>query len=114
MNLSETTFVTRTSRADCDVRVRAVEIGSSAVPFLLIPLADLSALARARVDAGALARLEVGRAVTEVYPFVVLAPGEVRSRMFAPALGIQEDPATGGALRVGGACVPVGGGWLDL
>lgn len=69
---------------------------SAGVPFLVVPLRTREALARARPDAAAFERT-LGRAwAREVY-LVVLEEGVVRARMFAPSLGIAEDPATGAA-----------------
>jgi trans-2,3-dihydro-3-hydroxyanthranilate isomerase len=138
-----------------------LEIGSSGVPLVYVPLRDLDALARARLDTAAWDRLPIP-GTGELYPFVITGPASVRARMFAPQLGVMEDPATGSAcgplggyllryqllnasagrptravceqghemgrpssifieltgpedrVHVGGDCVPVGGGWMDL
>jgi trans-2,3-dihydro-3-hydroxyanthranilate isomerase len=134
-----------------------MQVGSSGVPFLFIPLANMKAVKRARRPAALDA---------SVYVFAMSAerPGShVHGRMFDQGLGIGEDPATGAAqgplgaylvahelvrvepttrirseqgfeigrpsildidvdragpaitaVRVGGRCVSVGGGWLDL
>jgi trans-2,3-dihydro-3-hydroxyanthranilate isomerase len=77
-----------------------VEVVSCGVPFLYVPLKNLEAIRRVRV------RLDVWeRALRDVVPPEVFVftqevenPGSsVHSRMFAPALGIVEDPATGAA-----------------
>ncbi|WGF86930.1 PhzF family phenazine biosynthesis protein [Marinivivus vitaminiproducens] len=82
---------------------------SFGVPFLLVPLRDREAVARARLATGALDaladRLWASRLV---YPFAVLRaePGaaHLRARMFAPAIGVPEDPATGaGATALAGS-----------
>lgn len=79
-----------------------VQVLSSGVPFLFVPLQS-----RAAVDAAALNRaglLEVCRRLDEpelpVYLFTLERGSDgatTYSRMFAPGLGIAEDPATGGA-----------------
>ena len=79
-----------------------VQVASSGVPFLYIPLNS-----RAAVDSAALERTRLCtflRAVDlEELPVFVFSPepadddATVYSRMFAPVLGIPEDPATGGA-----------------
>ncbi|MGA7380951.1 MAG: PhzF family phenazine biosynthesis protein, partial [Terriglobales bacterium] len=79
-----------------------VEIASSGVPFVYVPLKS-----RAAVDAASLDRAKLCaslRAVNlEEHPVFVFSPepadddATVYSRMFAPVLGIPEDPATGGA-----------------
>ena len=104
---------------------------SAGVPFVLVPVRDLAALERVRVNAAAWEKELGGAWATELYLFVdgeqapgVEAPGReapgvetpggeapagpvdgvperrrrtLRARMFAPALGIAEDPATGAA-----------------
>jgi trans-2,3-dihydro-3-hydroxyanthranilate isomerase len=134
-----------------------IQVGSSGVPFLFVPLANLKAVRRARRPAALDA---------SVYVFALSAErsgSNVHGRMFDQGLGIGEDPATGSAqgplgaylvaheqvrvetttrirseqgfeigrpsildievdragatitaVRVGGRCVPMGGGWLDL
>ncbi|HEY7623395.1 MAG TPA: PhzF family phenazine biosynthesis protein [Candidatus Limnocylindria bacterium] len=135
-----------------------IQIGSSGVPYLYIPLSNLKAVKRARRPAG----LD-----QNVYAFAVSGErsgSHVHGRMFDQGLGIGEDPATGSAqgplgaylvahgqvssgstvrirseqgfeigrpsildievdtaagdrvtaVRVGGRCVAMGGGWLDL
>lgn len=73
---------------------------SCGVPFLYVPVRDRAALARARVD---LARWEATLAGWWAPHLFVFSrdpelPGsDVRARMFAPAMGIAEDPATGAA-----------------
>lgn len=76
-----------------------VQHGSAGVPFLLVPVRDLQALAQASPSADALAHLG-----DDEHPAVLVftretneAGVDVRCRMFAPALGVAEDPATGSA-----------------
>ena len=134
-----------------------IQVGSSGVPFLFVPLANLKAVRRARRPAALDA---------SVYVFAMSGErsgSHVHGRMFDQGLGIGEDPATGSAqgplgayvvvhelvqaapttrirveqgfeigrpsildievdragaaitaVRVGGRCIPMGGGWLDL
>ena len=134
-----------------------IQVGSSGIPFLFVPLANLKAVRRAQRPSGLNAH---------VYAFAISGErsgSHVHGRMFDHGLGIGEDPATGGAqgplgayivahelvrvepttrirveqgfeigrpsildievdrtgaaitaVRVGGRCVPMGGGWLDL
>jgi trans-2,3-dihydro-3-hydroxyanthranilate isomerase len=73
---------------------------SCGVPFVFVPVATRAAVDRAEPDKAAIARLCVGMGVGERGVFV-LSPeaaadrATVYSRMFAPLLGIREDPATG-------------------
>ncbi|RIK96032.1 MAG: PhzF family phenazine biosynthesis protein [Proteobacteria bacterium] len=141
-----------------------LEVVATGPPFLMVPLRSLDALGRARSpgDAWTASAERLGGA----QPYLFVRSGErgARCRMFAPAHGIAEDPATGGAagplgayllahgcvapgadgvahvtltqgvemgrpstlhvevegsgrdvgaVRVAGACVPVGGGWIE-
>ena len=159
------TTITRKAAADAlglaveEVRSDVpIQVGSSGVPFLFIPLSNMKAVRRARQPGGLDA---------SVYVFAMSAErsgSHVHGRMFAGGLGVGEDPATGSAqgplgaylvahelvqvaapttrirseqgfeigrpsildievdragaavtaVRVGGRCVPMGGGWLDL
>jgi trans-2,3-dihydro-3-hydroxyanthranilate isomerase len=77
-----------------------VQIVSCGVPFLFVPLATRSAVDSAAVNADALHDV-FQSAKTGVHGVFVFSaePGPERatvySRMFAPGLGITEDPATG-------------------
>jgi trans-2,3-dihydro-3-hydroxyanthranilate isomerase len=76
------------------------ETVSSGVPFLFIPLRDRGAVGRARVRMDRWDALLSGPESPELYVFAYdpeLPGSHIRARMFAPALGIPEDPATGGA-----------------
>jgi trans-2,3-dihydro-3-hydroxyanthranilate isomerase len=73
-------------------------VASAGVGFTVIPLRDVAALGRARLDLAAWERVLAHTDAPGVYPVVPTAPGgTVRVRMFAPAMGIPEDPATGAA-----------------
>ena len=73
---------------------------SAGVPFLFVSVRTRDALARARVETGAWERHLRDAWSPHVY-VVTDDAGEdgvaLRARMFAPAMGIVEDPATGGA-----------------
>lgn len=78
----------------------ATEAVSCGVPFLIAPLVSRDAVSRARLDRGAFERVLSGTWAPEIFLFDVSAAtngGTVRARMFAPDLGIGEDPATGSA-----------------
>jgi trans-2,3-dihydro-3-hydroxyanthranilate isomerase len=158
------TTITRKAAADAlglaveEVRSDVpIQMGSSGIAFLFVPLTNLKAVRRARRPA-----------VLDANVYVFAMTGErsgshVHGRMFAEGLGVGEDPATGSAqgplgayivahelvqatpttrirseqgfeigrpsileievdrsgpaisaVRVGGRCVPMGGGWLEL
>jgi trans-2,3-dihydro-3-hydroxyanthranilate isomerase len=76
------------------------EIVSCGTPFVFVPLRDRAAVAAARARPDVWDEVFVGRATSEVFLFATEGerPGsDVHARMFAPSLGITEDPATGSA-----------------
>ena len=81
-----------------DLPIQAVSCG---IPFLFVPLRDRDTVDRAMSDTAAFRRLAatLGENLA-IFLFAVLPAGSeatVYSRMFAPELGIVEDPATGAA-----------------
>lgn len=86
-----------------DVTLEAYELGRSGLlrPALtdaglqhfVVPLRNVDALARVDVDAARLAALSP----FGVYCFTAVAAGRVRARGLFPAVGVEEDPATGSA-----------------
>lgn len=76
------------------------EVVSCGVPFLYVPLRSLDAARRALPRADLLESALGGVVPPEVFLFTREVEHEgstVHSRMFAPGLGVAEDPATGGA-----------------
>jgi trans-2,3-dihydro-3-hydroxyanthranilate isomerase len=79
---------------------RPVQIVSCGVPFLFVPLTARRAVDNARLNVAALEEL-YERTTTSAHGVFVFSsePGSDRatvySRMFAPDLGVSEDPATG-------------------
>lgn len=84
------------------------EAVSAGLPFLFVPLRSLDALARCRVRQDVWERTLEDSWAPEIFVFVEDAEsskrggmrggdGVVRARMFAPMLGVPEDPATGSA-----------------
>lgn len=73
-------------------------VASAGVPFLFVPLADLTALARARPDEAAFIN-SLGGFGEALYLYTLDEEGDAdfRARMFSPGLGTEEDPATGAA-----------------
>ena len=74
---------------------------SCGVPYLIVPLRSREAVDQATSDASALRRLAASTGIDlPIFLFAMSPPGSpdtAYSRMFAPAFGITEDPATGGA-----------------
>jgi trans-2,3-dihydro-3-hydroxyanthranilate isomerase len=86
----------------------APEPVSAGVPFFFVPLRTLDALARARVRVDVWERTLKDTYAPEMFLFtetpeskkrdgIKSGDAEIRARMFAPGLGLGEDPATGGA-----------------
>lgn len=76
------------------------QVVSSGTPFLFVPLNTIEAVRRVRI------RLDLYEAVVKavgargIFPFTLggdLPGSHVHARMFAPNMGIAEDPATGSA-----------------
>lgn len=77
-----------------------IEMVSTGVPFLYIPVASLNALERASIRRDIWQEHFADWATPHIFAFTpqTLDPADtVHSRMFAPAMGIVEDPATGAA-----------------
>lgn len=73
---------------------------SCGTPFLFVPVRDRAALARAKPDSAAWSKALSGAWTAEAFVFCrepELPSSHVRARMFAPDLGVFEDPATGSA-----------------
>lgn len=77
--------------------ISAPEVWSCGVPFLVVPLADVAALTAARLDLVRWRALLDGRSTQKVYLVARSGDTSWRVRMFAPGLGVPEDPATGSA-----------------
>ena len=78
----------------------APEAVSCGVYFLLVPLRDRAALARARARPEEFERVLGGYVTDKVFLFCdqpELPGSHFRARMYAPAIGVPEDPATGSA-----------------
>ncbi len=86
------------SDVDADLPVEVVSCG---VPFLYVPLRSLDAAHRAKPRADLMERAAAEHGIPpEVFVFTREVEHEgstVHSRMFAPCIGITEDPATGAA-----------------
>ncbi len=85
VGLSRAQIATRPVRASCGV------------PYQLIELADLGALASVQVESGTLARALPAPAERNLYLYVRDTPQRLRTRMFTGEATLYEDPATGSA-----------------
>jgi trans-2,3-dihydro-3-hydroxyanthranilate isomerase len=75
----------------------APEVWSCGVPFLIVPLASVRELSAARLDLQHWRSLLTDFATQKVYLTAQADASSWRARMFAPGLGVAEDPATGAA-----------------
>lgn len=82
-------------KKDISFSNREVEIWSAGTPFPIAPIATLDALERA-VPGPTLEGVTAGTG--HIFLYVQTGANTFRARMFAPGAGIQEDPATGGAV----------------
>jgi trans-2,3-dihydro-3-hydroxyanthranilate isomerase len=79
----------------------APRAASCGLPFLFVELVSRAALARARLSAAAWERSLARCWAPNLYLFTrdgADAQADLRARMFAPAHGVAEDPATGSAV----------------
>lgn len=86
--------------ADLDPELQPAAF-SCGVPFLFVSLRDRVALASAAPDTSAWRTALGGYWAPDMFLFTrdrELSGSDIRARMFAPLLGITEDPATGGAV----------------
>ncbi|HWA17242.1 MAG TPA: PhzF family phenazine biosynthesis protein [Gemmatimonadales bacterium] len=90
----------RVSPDDILTRDRGPTQLSAGVAFTFIPLRSAAVVSQAKLDSAQWQETLAGSIAPHVYCFAAepeRSPQAVRSRMFAPAMGIEEDPATGGA-----------------
>ncbi len=87
--------------SDVSTTSLTAEAVSCGVPFLIAPLTSRDAVSRAKLDRATWERVLANGWTKEVYLFDASAVSRrganIRARMFAPDLGIGEDPATGSA-----------------
>lgn len=76
-----------------DLVPQVVSIG---LPHVMVPAASLSAVEHARPDERALRRL-VSTVGADGYYLFAFVDGGIKARLWAPEIGVSEDPATGSA-----------------
>jgi len=87
--------------ADIDVEVLPPSRWSAGVPFAMVAVRSLAAAGRARPNAEAFAKAFGVGGPAKAYVIceeAVEAGHQLHVRMFAPGIGVAEDPATGSAL----------------
>lgn len=77
--------------------------------FLFVPVADPEALAAARPQEPAFAALTAQAGTEKVYLYAPGHGADWQARMFAPAAGVPEDPATGSATAILAAALRAAG-----
>ncbi len=85
--------------SDLDER-HPVQVVSTGLPTIIIPLENLDTLKRCRLDRGQYRRLVDTAGSANLYAFYPEpheVTGDLAARMFADDLGVPEDPATGSA-----------------
>jgi trans-2,3-dihydro-3-hydroxyanthranilate isomerase len=94
------------AREDLDESL-PIQVISTGLPFLAVPVRSLSDLRRCRVNAALLAETYERVGATGCYPFaretIEIGSARAHARLFAPADNISEDPATGSAAGALGA-----------
>lgn len=94
------------AREDLDENL-PIQVISTGLPFLAVPIRSLSDLRRCRVNAALLAEIYQRAGSTGCYPFtretIEIGSARAHARLFAPADNIPEDPATGSAAGALGA-----------
>jgi len=94
------------AREDLDENL-PIQVISTGLPFLAVPVRSLSDLRRCRVNAALLAETYQRVGATGCYPFtretIEIGAARAHARLFAPADNISEDPATGSAAGALGA-----------
>jgi trans-2,3-dihydro-3-hydroxyanthranilate isomerase len=94
------------AREDLDENL-PIQVISTGLPFLAVPIRSLSDLRRCRVNASLLAEIYQRVGSTGCYPFTLetieIGDSRAHARLFAPADNIPEDPATGSAAGALGA-----------
>ncbi|MDX1610448.1 MAG: PhzF family phenazine biosynthesis protein [Halofilum sp. (in: g-proteobacteria)] len=100
--------------AELDTDGLGPQAWSCGVPFLIVPVRDTGALARVEFDRARWQATLAAYWAPQLYLVTragVAAGTDLRARMFAPAMGILEDPATGAAAAaLAGYLVAVGEG----
>ncbi|MGB3533129.1 MAG: PhzF family phenazine biosynthesis protein [Microcoleaceae cyanobacterium] len=99
LNAEKIASVLNLDASDIDNNFPIQEV-STGIPFIIVPLKNLQALKAAKIN---LERFEQLIKTTNATEILIFSPepynpeNQLSVRMFAPALGIPEDPATGSA-----------------
>lgn len=91
-----------------DDEVLDVTGAEAGVPFVLIEVASREALQNCAVSLGIWRNAWAQSSTPHIYAYYRRTNQDIHARMFAPAMGIAEDPATGGAAAALAAVLPDG------
>ncbi|MGK7946561.1 MAG: PhzF family phenazine biosynthesis protein, partial [Microcystaceae cyanobacterium] len=83
---------------------------SCGLPFLFVPLRNQQALKQASINKTVWKKVLMNQWASEIYLFtqeVTFPQSSFSARMFAPSMGIEEDPATGSAVSALGGYLGV-------
>jgi trans-2,3-dihydro-3-hydroxyanthranilate isomerase len=107
-SLTELGAIVGLAAVDLEVPGWQPATASCGLPFSVIPVRDSAALAAARLDLGRWEQTLASSEAPQVYLVTGLGSDRLTVRMFAPALGIAEDPATGSAAAALGGYLVAG------
>lgn len=91
------------AEADLESQDNATRAASCGVPFLCVAIKQLETVRNLRIDPAACGAMLEHYWTQQLYVYTREAAtqrGDIHARMFAPELGVQEDPATGSAAAV--------------
>lgn len=80
-----------------DTVVRKPFVSSCGIPFQMLQLADQDTVDQAELNLGVWKERCPDKSLSDLYLFSQAEDGQLYTRMFGPAFGIPEDPATGSA-----------------
>ena len=80
-----------------DSVVRKPFVSSCGIPFQMLELADQETVDQAELNMGVWKERCPDKSLSDLYLFSQKEGGQLYTRMFGPAFGIPEDPATGSA-----------------
>jgi trans-2,3-dihydro-3-hydroxyanthranilate isomerase len=104
------------SAADCALEGFAAERWSAGNPFTMFPVRGLDAIGRCRVDLARFDEAFGGGAHAAAFVFCRETSergNAFHARMFAPVMGVHEDPATGSAAAAFSGYLAAHGGYKD-
>ena len=93
-SIEEMTNVLQLREADFDVTF-PIQLVSTGLPFIIVPLKNIDAVERAKVNLDVLLRLNVEAGILVFTRETIQNENDLHVRVFVPLFGTIEDPATG-------------------